>query len=406
MTSSTFFAAVLALGAALVWAAPSSAQNVAETLRADSVLTPPGGPRTVMVHAEGTAVIALRLHIPVAEAPSEAGAGEILRRMGVGRAFSVADQVGARLEASRTATGITYTVTGPGADFDHLVWVLRTATAHPGLQRFQQVRSELRSELEGHRETAAGVLARTLRTRAAPSSPPPEGTLATLQGMEHETLLGIWRRTHRRDALTLVLVGTVAPEAALAALMDLGSSGGEEAEEAHLTADLPQEPTPDPEVIRHWYGEAYPVPDVDDPRALVAAVLFSERLRSTPGNFEVGVELWEVDDRTLLAFTGAAYPRSASALRARIEGLREEVASEVSSESVERARLRLWRDLLHQTQTPWGLANLMGRWMELSGDSGAAARYVEALENVDREAMEEFLRALAAAASSTGEVRP
>lgn len=387
---------------------PGQTQAPGDPLVPDTVLTPPWGPRTVVTRAPGAPVMALRLHIPLRERSWEGGFGEILMRMGVERARGVADQVGARVEGVRTGAGIAYTVTGPPADFDHLVWVLRRAMAEPDPGEFASARRRVLSDLERAQETPGGVLAQRLRSRMAPEIPPPAGRVGTLEATGFQDLLATWHRTHRRDQTQLVLVGPVATEAILAALLELGlPAPEEEPSEVEAPRDSPSdEPTPDPEVLRHWYGEAYPASSVDDPRSLVAGILLSQQLRERPGRYEASVEVWEVGDRAVVAVAGAAFPQQSAEVRSRIQELRREVAENLSNDQVEGAIRQLHREILMEARTPGGLANVLGRRMEGTGEPESAVRYLDRLTSVDRDGMATYLEELVQASPVTGEVHP
>ncbi len=379
-----------------------------DPLRPDTVLLPPDGPRAVVLEAPGAPVLALRLHIPFREGGSEAGAGEILRRIGLERGRNVAHRVGARLEGGRTATGIVYTVTGPPSDFDHLVWVLRTAISEPDVPTFNEVRDDLRQELERRGETPTGTLAALLRIRAVPQIPPVEGTSTSLASLTHVQLLERWRETHRRDALSVVVVGPVPPEAILAGLQDLGRPPP--AEEVPTELEEPEsaapEPSVEPEVIRHWYGEAYRGFQADDPRTLVAAKLLAFQLREGASAYEVGVDLWEVGEEVVFLVSGAAYAGDAGALRSRVQGIRSETLESLTDERVSTAVTEARRDVLGSIRTPWGMAELVGKRMEGGGGPEAGSRFLERLGEVDRAAMEETLQGLVGVEVRSAEILP
>ena len=184
-------------------------QDGADALRPDSVLVAPGGPRIVRLSRPGSGLTALRLSVRITEAPIEAGAAMVLQMLGLDRARAAAWPVGARVEGNRTPWGIAYTVAGPSEEFDYLAYVLRLAVSEPDPDRvsLERARTQARLEAERTAETAAGRLGARLRAAAMPEALPLEGTSASLDGVTRETLRNLWRRTHRREDMTIVLVG-------------------------------------------------------------------------------------------------------------------------------------------------------------------------------------------------------
>ena len=168
------------------------------------------------------------------------------------------------MEGTRTSWGIAYTVVGPTADFDHLAYVLREAVAEPTLDRivFERARGRVRVEAQRERETASGRIAAELRAAAAPGALPSAGTPASLDMISTVTLRNLWGRTHRRERMSLVLVGAEPVELVLASLRDIG--GDEEAAAAATTDRPPTEPDAEPEVLRNWYGRAWVAGDARD----------------------------------------------------------------------------------------------------------------------------------------------
>lgn len=386
---------------------PTVAQRAAEAepFEPEMVLTPPGGP-SLYLYATGTSdVVALRVSVPVRENAEEAGAAQIIRALAQDRMEAVASRVGARARAIRSSDALIYEVAGPAADLDFLGRVLREGLKEPDASRFSQLRRDALSDVEQGLETPEGALALRLRQALDPSLPPVDGTVTALERMDAARVSSVWARTHGRDALRVVVVGNLAPEVVLASLTDLGlpaSPGGS----ASSSAGPAGQPVPAPELIRHWLADARTVEGGRDPRALVASRLIAETIRAEPGDYELGVELWELDRRWVLVTSGAAYPRSRQAMRSRIDGLLRETLERVSDESVRRHAAGLRAELLDSARTPWGLASVVGHALDAGEPPDQVQTLLDELQQLGGGDLVRFLEAMEAGPSVREEMNP
>ena len=376
-----------------------------DPLEPDALLDVPGGPRLIHFQAPGTAVAALRLSIPLAESPSEAGAGRVLVLAALARVEPLALRVGARVEGSRTFHGIVYTVSGPSSAFDHLAWLLRELVRDPDEAAVRGAVERLRTSLDGGRETPAGVLDTRLREGVSPSLPPLSGSPASLTGLSPDRVRGLWSRTHVRERMTVVASAPVPVEVLLAGVLDAGvpEGLGGPAVEQSLPPSTERART---QVLRSWYGEAYVVEMADDPRSAVAARLMAERLRTLPGRVEAGVQLWELGGRAALVVTGAAYPTDAAAMRRTIQGIREDVLSAADPATIARIVGELRSETLLGARSGPGLVSVVGYHLDATGDPAGARTFLEALNRVDGATMSSFLSELRARTPVTADVRP
>lgn len=375
------------------------------SLRPDSVLTPPGGPKLIRLTAPGSGLTTLRLSVRVDETVAEAGAGQILVLLGLERARAAAAPMGARVEGARTPWGIAYTVVGASDDFDYLAYVLREAVAEPRLERieFERARVRAREDADRLRETGSGRLSVDLRAAAVPGSAPLIGTVESIDALTATDVRDLWRRTHRRERMALVIVGAEPLELVLASLKDIGASGR-----------APFRPTQSPpvarssriDVLRTWYGEAWVAGDVRDPRGAVLAALIAARLRDADATGQTEVELWEVGSSRVLALTGAAYPAGAAAMRRSVSGLVPQIATRLAPDEVAPAVAALRFDLFHVARTPWGLAGLVGRYHDATGSADAAYQHVVELDRVDAASMRAYLQELQRRGPARAEIRP
>lgn len=375
-------------------------------LRPDSVLTPPGGPRLLRLSAPGSGLTALRLSIPVQEGPVEAGAAQILATLGLYRARVAAAAIGARVEGSRTPWGIVYTAVGASEDFDYLAYVLREAVAEPRLERveFERARSSVRGEAQRLRETASGRVATDLLASVIPGFMPPVGTPESVNGLTASAVRQLWSRTHRRENMALVLVGPEPLELVLASFVDVGS--GQRGRAFAPTAPAPAGRRERVEMLRDWYGQAWVAGDARNPEGAVVAVLIASRLREVQPAFESSVQLWEVGNARVLAVTGATYPAGGPGMRRRLQGILDETAARVGREEVSPAVARLRLEMLSSARTPWGLAGLVGRYHDATGDPDAVYQHILALDRLTADAIRLYLQDLQRRGPARAEQRP
>lgn len=376
------------------------------SLRPTEVLRLVGGPLIAVVETPGSGVVAARVTVDLREGPSEAGYAGVLERLALERMETVARRLGARVDASRTPWGVTYTAVGAAADFEHLAWILREAVAEPMPDplHFERTRSEARAGVDRLRETAHGTLRARLRDRAFPTLPALEGTAATLDSLTVDGLREFWGRTHQRSAMRFVVAGDVPSEAIQVAFAHVGSPDGRRApppEEGPTGLD-----DPDPQVLRRWYGEAHLAGRAGDPRPSVAARLAAELLSEEGEGYETWTELWEMEGWEVLVLTGAAYPAAADRMRRRIRSVVPTLETSVTEEMVERAKARIRQETLLAARTPWGLVTVIGRHLDATGDPAGAQRYLRALDDVDRKGLVAFLGRLLEQTPLRAEVTP
>ena len=387
-----------------VWTAPLGG---ASALRPAPALAPPGGLTILPLPVPGSPRVALRLSVPVEEGPREAGAARVLQLLALERMRAAAAPVGARVDATRTPGGVAFSVEGAAADFDHLAFVLREAVAEPtsDVVSFERARGRALSDALRLRETAVGHLASTLRGRIDANPQLPEGTPATLRALDRQTLRDVWRRSHRRVRMTLVVVGDVPAELLLAAFRSAGAPDGGPSERP--SASAPADEGGRTEVLRSWYGEAREAGDLRDPRGLVAAALVGARLRVlTDGRTESRLEVWEIGPRRVLAVMAAAYPGEGRGLQPLVSGVLGETLRAVDDAAVDAAVADVRASLLQGARTASGLAALVGRYHDATGDPAGAAVLVEALERLDATALRAYLQELSGRTPVRAEVRP
>lgn len=378
-----------------------------DPFRADTVLAVPGIPRVILLNSVDGGLATLRLSVALEEGPAEAGAGQILRDLALARMDGLAGPVSARVDARRTPWGLVYSVVGAAADLEYLAYLLREAVSEPSVRGggVEAARVRLAEAVARDSETPAGRLVGTLRQAIAPHLTPLLGTESTVASLDAARILSVWRRSHRPEAMELVIAAPVVPEVVLAVVRGMGVTQGEAAPALDAPAP-PEGRRPPAETLRHWYGVAWSAGPTSDPRATVLAPLLSEYLAGSQGDFETGVQLRALSDRWLLVVGGAAYPQDARRMRDVVSGALAAARASLTEEWVDQTVSRVRRELLFSARTPSGLVERVGHGVESAGHPSAASEYHRTLAATDLAAMVAYVDELLAAEPATAEVRP
>lgn len=381
-----------------------SAISDPESLRPDTILRPPGGPAIAFVAAPGAPTAAIRVTVPFVESGAEAGAGYLIQLLALERTRRLGATLGVEVLANRTSSGLVYQVNGAVADFDHLAGMARELLARPESAGFTGARTRLRAMNRAERETPRGTLRLRLRSGMASPIPPVTGTRESLDALNPGRLGELWRASHLRGNLSVVVVADLPLEGALSALAELG-----EAETASGTDRLPgaaarTSSAPRPERIRIWYGEAYSSGDTRDPRSALLLRIANDDLEQIGREFEPHLERWELGEQSWLVLTAAAFSRNARTMRARVGSYLGNLRAALDPTLVRNARTALRSELLLRTRSPGGLAEVIGRHLDATGDADAAPDFLRRLEELDFAAMAAFLDEIAAAGAITAQV--
>jgi predicted Zn-dependent peptidase len=352
-------------------------------------------------------VAAHRLSVPVEEGPSEAGAGQVLRDLALDRMRGLAGPVGARVSATRTPWGLAYSVEGAAADFEYLAYLLREAVAEPEddaltLERYRQ---RLWEDVARRTETPSGRLISDLRRAVAPHLPPLRGSPATVGGLDAARIRSVWWRSHRPEAMTLVVAAAVVPEVVLASVKGMGATGSQGGPPLDAPA-LTTARSPSPQSLRTWYGEAFAGGAPSDPHGPVAALLISGFLPEEAQGFEAGIQLLALRDGWLIVVAGAAYRGEVRAMKATVSGALSQTRAGLTPQTVNQAVERLRRDILFEARTPEGLVEQIGRAMDIAGQPSAASDYLTELGRVDVVSLGVYLDRMISAGPATAEITP
>ena len=373
----------------------------------DTVLAVPGGPRVVLVNSVDGGVAALRLSVPLEEGPSEAGAGQVLRDLALDRMLGLAGPVGARVSATRTPWGLAYSVEGAAVDLEYLTYLLREAVAEPESDALSLDRSRQRlaEDIARRVETPAGRLISDLQRAAAPHLPPLRGSQGTVASLDAARIRSVWWRSHRPEAMTLVVSAGVAPEVVLASVMGVGAVGSEGGPPLDAPVSTAAR-SARPQSLRTWYGEAFGAGPPSDPHGPVAALLISSILPERRQGFEAGIQLLALRDTWLIIVAGAAYSGDVPAMRAAVSRAVSEARARMTPETVRHAVERLRRDMLFEARTPGGLVEHIGRALDISGAPSAASDYLAALGRVDAVSLGAYMDRMMSSGPATAEITP
>ena len=368
-------------------------------LGADTLVTLPDRPALALVHREGSPRVALRWFLPASETDARAGAAELLVNLADQRGRSHAERIGASFDVQRTPRGIAYSVAGARVDLDHLFNVLRIASGPPESDPIliRRAREASLALLERDQESAERSLIARLSQSVCPGTPRRGGTVQSLNGLDAQALHATWQETHRPDGnSTLVIVGDVTLEVVLASLPRLGTQSGPARRAGRLYAPPRPERTDRAQVLRQWYGEAWPTGPAHDPRAVLAARLLGESVRTLDVPFDVTMEFVDAGCSTALLIAGGAYRQDGRRLRATVQGALAQTRDALSEEAVTRMALDVRREVYARAVTEEGNAGLVGAFLEESGTESSLRHFMERLDRLDRVAMFEFFDALLA----------
>lgn len=386
--------ALLALGALLQGVASGSAAS--GDLGRLFVARDKDGPLLVVREQNAPPLIAIRLSVPVSEPPSLAGAGRVLQLLVENRARSEVERFGGELVLSRTPTHLVYAVRGPAAAFGEMVAVLKYAVAPPlGIATTQSaIWVTARQEALADFETPERLLRQRLEAILFPELAPLEAAPELQRLPSAAQLEWFWRRWFRPERFAVVVVGAISPEQARAAFRGWpvpprtnarppgSSSGGGE--------------PPRLEVIGVRTGLGYPGGATQPAALAIAAALIDEALPAL-GLRQATSELWWMSGRTALVVMGAAPPSGPGApfsLTTTLQLAVAGAASRTTTADLERVRHRLRHSLLMRARTPGGMADVIGEFLDRTGDPQGANDFLVELSELDDDDIRSTLRTL------------
>ena len=361
----------------------------------------------VVVHRQPeTPVVALRLSLLADDPPGYAGAGHLFQHLQLPALEEQAARVGGRVQATRTADAVIYTVVGPARELDHLAAMLRDALRAPaaGSTELLAALRDLGQERDAERETAPRFVRAALRASVFPDEPPAAGTTASSARLETARLPEVWAAMYRPERVSVIAVGDVLPEAVRRAFQGLPAAGQAALEELADSVPGFSGAVP-PQATRAWLGSAWRAPGADAPALSVAARLLQGSLRRRLPAAQVEVEHWWTHDGQAVAVV-VAVPE------AQLAGARRALAGAVTAlgtpgeDAVRAAAAAIRHDMLFFSRTPERMAEVLGSFADRESGPDAAQAFYAGLERVDPAAVAAALATLGAQAAATTEVPP
>lgn len=391
---------------AVLWAAlllPPGLAGGAGVLGPITVLEPRSGPKVVYRAMSAPSLVVVRLSVPVVERPGTRGATRLLMALSRGELESGAAAIGARVELESTSSHAVYTITGPAESFEGVVALLRRALSSPALSTRDLTAVQARSEREALAalELPGARIRLALRASLFPVPDAPNVTPAP-DRLETEHLEWFWRRYFVPERMTAVVVGAVEIDDVAAAFEGWRSPPPPDAPPA------PAEPIDTPpraEAVATWVGIGWSVEGRDPAALAVASALVTNRLAAS-GLARARAEIWWELDRIGFVVIGSALPGSGANAAGALRQAIERAVAELEDDEVAAARRSLYHSLLYEARTPQGLASLIGRFADQTGEPYGAARFLEAIPGVGARRVRAVLREIAAAQPAVAEVGP
>lgn len=397
-------------GLNLLWTAllaPFCVLGAGGALEPIVVVEPSGGPRVVYRAMAEPPLVALRLSVPVEEPPGWRGAARTLQELARSALEAEARRIGARLELGYEAGHATYEVVGPRESYEAMVVLLRRAVARPaptqgGLLEAARLRVE--------REVLAALEIPARRVRVALESALFSGSAHSIDAILPDRpgvaeLEWFWRRNYIPERMAVVVVGAVPLETALPELRDWPAPPPAGTAPGAMAAGGRQ--APPPEAVAAWAAIGWSAADEEPAVLAVAAALVRARLGES-GLRRATAELWWGPDRLGLIATGSALPGSGSdgppAQRLRLAVA--DAADRATPDAVATARRSIANGLLLEARTPQGLAGVVGRFLDRTGDPHGASEFLDALVRVDADRVRGALLAILDRSPAVAEVGP
>lgn len=353
-----------------------------------------GAPLIVVREQSSPPLLAIRLSVPYEEPGDLAGAGRVLQLLVEERVRGEVRRFGGRFDFRRTPTHLVYTVHGPARAFGDMVSVLRYAVAPPrSIFRAQKgVWLTARRESLAEYETPDRVVRHRLVGALFPERAGHNGGLTDSELPGPADLEWFWRSTFRPANFSVVVVGAITPDAVRAAF-----GGWTEPPPAgrRRPSSISPPPAPAAEVIATRVALGYPADGVDPAALAISTSLIDRSLRTLRLRTAESEFWWLGARRALVIIASAEIDRGGDPARL-LADLQIAVsdAARATAEEVTRERRRLQHALLMRARTPGGLADLIGEFLERTGDPGSAQRFLSSLAGIDDEAVRSTIRTL------------
>jgi predicted Zn-dependent peptidase len=363
----------------------------------------------VIVHRQpALPVVALRLSLRASDPPGYAGAGHLFQHLLLPGLEDQVGRVGGRVQATRSADAVTYTVVGPAAELPYLARALGGMLRAPaaGTTELLHALQALSEERGAEMETAPSYVRAALRARLFPGQLPAAGTDAGARRLEVARLPDVWAAMYRPERVAVVAVGDVLPEAVMDVFRSTPDAGGGEPLE-ELADTVRSLAVDTPQATRAWVGRAYAAPRETPPAVVsVAARLLRDGVRRGVRGGSVETEHWWTHEGQAVAIVVAVPEAGLAEARRVVAGAAAGAAARADEARVRAAAAALTRDMLFYARTPERMAELVGEFADRTGDRDAAQAYFDALAAVDPAAVRAFLAGLDEASAASVVVPP
>ena len=225
----------------------------------DSVLTIPSGPTLILERTAGIPVVGIRVSAPLD--PSWPGAARILVEQALDRARVRAEAIGAELWGGVQDGRIAFHAIADARYADELAWVVRLLTAEPEAIGAGGAIAREDARLDQLAETPRGRLILEMEGRVL-------GADGALPVPTVDDVRDMWRRSHARDRLRILVLGDVPLHWVFADLSRIGAPPGPPAGAPFMP---PPRPLPFPESpLYTWSAAAFSLGPAHDPVVLTA----------------------------------------------------------------------------------------------------------------------------------------
>ena len=374
------------------------ALGLAAALSADTLGSTPAPPRagvardvSIIVHRQpAVPLVTLRVSLLADDPAGYAGAGHMMQHMLLPTLQQQAARVGGRVQASRNSDALVYTITGPASELPYLASVARGALRPRRLESAEllHARYELDEERRAEWEQAEAHARSVLRASLFPQDLPAAGTAASAERLDVGTMLAAWTQMYRPERVSVVAVGDVNAAEVEEAFRDmaplLGKAVGEGSLDEFAADTALVEPIAVAQATRGWLGLGYRLRNADPAAVSVAARVLQNSLQARFPRAQVAVDHWWTHHGQAVAVVIAATSGTRPAtLAAPVAATLASLEGDVDPDRVSAEATRLRHEVLFSSRTPERMAEILGQFMDRTGDPNAAQQYYARLDRVN-----------------------
>ncbi|MEX2581683.1 MAG: hypothetical protein WD766_00280 [Gemmatimonadota bacterium] len=352
-------------------------------------------------------IVSLRMAVLANDPPGYAGAGHMMQHLLYPSLRDRAARVGGLLQIQRTSDAIVYTVTGPTAELSYMAELL-TSALRPGVPAPDAVLRadrELREERLAEWETAPGHARAMLRAQLFPADISAAGTDRSATRFTASSLPRIWETLYEPEKVSVVAVGDVYLEDVQNAFSDLPEA--DRSREVEIQRDSVVLGSLAPaEATRAWLGNAYLASDLEPAAVTVTARLLGELLRERLPEAQVDAEHWWTHHGQALAIVLAVPGPEMDTGRRALGTAVAALLDDVSFLAVSDAAAAIRREMLFYSRTPERMAEVIGQFVDRTGDPNATELFYTELDRLDDTDVREVLRRLLERTPARAEIPP